>query len=152
MLELYFDGGCVNRDTDKPIGHYGYVLHKDGAVIEGNGGVIINDHVTNQVAEYMGLIEGLAAMHKHQEFPPVPVKVYGDSKMVIMMAAKKWGFYKGLYRPHWKVPHLIPYIEQVNSLGDPYEIKYQWIPREKNETADWYGNEALQEYFEHTQS
>lgn len=136
MIELYFDGAC---EPVNPGGtaSYGWLLKKDGKTIkEGSGIVGKGPGMTNNVAEYMGLIEGLRAFFDLKTKEKLVIK--GDSSLVANMVNKKWGWNKKKtnWQPHDKMPHLKKLLDQALMLleGSDYEIS--WVPREENSEAD----------------
>jgi len=85
---------------------------------------------TNNVAEYMGLIELL----RYVLFSPDvgDIEIFGDSKLVINQVNGLW---------KCKAPNLQVYynkaIEHMYSLKDHYvKVKLTWVPREQNTEAD----------------
>lgn len=128
-LVLEFDGAC----WPNPGGPGGW-----GFTIVGQGGFLIEDHgtvpadsgLTNNLAEYLGLIAGLealAALDKNQ-FDAVTIR--GDSRMVINQAAGRW---------KCKKPHLQALLVQVAKLTTRigrHRITFDWIPREENTRCD----------------
>ncbi len=87
---------------------------------------------TNNVAEYRGLIAGLAAA---AELGARIVEVRMDSKLVVEQMSGRW-----------KVKHaaMIPLAERARQLVAGFErVSFQWIPREQNSHADRLANEAM---------
>lgn len=122
------DGG--SRGNPGPAA-YGAVL-KDaatGAVIAEDGRTI--GETTNNVAEYSGLIAGLALA---REFAPdAAVEVRMDSKLVVEQMSGRWKV---------KHPSMRPLAIEANRLAPPGTV-YTWVPREQNAHADRLANEAL---------
>jgi len=125
---LYFDGAVPNG-----IPHFGWLLERDGTVAEkGHGPVdLLGTEMTTNVAEYGGLIHGLAgslAWLKENDM----IGVYGDSQLVVRQV-------NGMYRV--KKPHLVPYVKKVHEFVKIIQAKnitilIDWIPREQNTRAD----------------
>ncbi|MFR9753180.1 bifunctional RNase H/acid phosphatase [Nocardia sp. 004] len=89
---------------------------------------------TNNVAEYQGLIAGLAAA---AELGAESVVVRMDSKLVVEQMSGRW-----------KVKHeaLIPLAERARRLAAEFtRVSYTWIPRAENAYADRLANEAMDE-------
>jgi broad specificity phosphatase PhoE/ribonuclease HI len=87
---------------------------------------------TNNVAEYRGLIAGLAAA---RELGARQVRVRMDSKLVVEQMRGTWQV---------KHPGLRPLHAEANALADGFdEISYEWIPRAQNAHADRLANEAM---------
>lgn len=104
--------------------HRGEVLAEEAAPI---------GTATNNVAEYRGLIAGLACAARVR--PGATVEVRMDSKLVVEQMSGRWRI---------KHPDLIPLArearEAANALG---AVTYTWIPREKNSAADRLANMAM---------
>jgi probable phosphoglycerate mutase len=88
--------------------------------------------VTNNVAEYRGLIIGLQVAHQHE---PSSVLVRMDSKLVVEQMSGRW-----------KIKHagLQPLAQEaaqlVRAIGD---VTFEWVPRKDNSHADRLANEAM---------
>ncbi|MBL1101576.1 bifunctional RNase H/acid phosphatase [Streptomyces coffeae] len=88
--------------------------------------------VTNNVAEYKGLIAGLRAAHALD--PEARVQVRMDSKLVIEQMSGRWKI---------KHPDMRPLATEAMSVCPPGQVTYEWIPRERNKHADRLANEAM---------
>ncbi|MEV6253830.1 bifunctional RNase H/acid phosphatase [Nocardia sp. NPDC051911] len=87
---------------------------------------------TNNVAEYRGLIAGLAAA---AELGAESVVVRMDSKLVVEQMSGRW-----------KIKHaaLIPLADQARRIAAGFaRVSYRWIPRAQNSHADRLANEAM---------
>ena len=87
---------------------------------------------TNNVAEYRGLIAGLAAA---AELGARVVTVRMDSKLVVEQMSGRW-----------KIKHasMIPLAEQARALVAGFDrVSFAWIPRAENSHADRLANEAM---------
>ncbi|QRP44988.1 bifunctional RNase H/acid phosphatase [Amycolatopsis sp. FDAARGOS 1241] len=123
------DGG--SRGNPGPAG-YGAVV-KDA----GTGEVLAEHHeylgvVTNNVAEYNGLIAGLTAA---AELGASTVDVRMDSKLVVEQMSGRW-----------KIKHaaLQPLAQRARELADRFDrVTYMWIPRAENSHADRLANVAM---------
>ena len=125
------DGG--SRGNPGPAG-YGAVVRDaaSGEVLaERFGGL---GHVTNNVAEYQGLIAGLRAA---AELGAESVEVRMDSKLVVEQMSGRWQV---------KHPSMRPLATEARSLAAGFaHIGYTWIPRERNKDADRLANRAMDE-------
>jgi ribonuclease HI len=142
MLEIYFDGAC---EPVNPGGtaSYGWVIGRDGHIIAQDGQIIgSGDGMTNNVAEYTGLIESLKAL-SNLGITSGEIRIHGDSDLVCKMVSKKWGWKKNQWLPHKDAPHLKALLETVLALLKPYEYEIEWIPGEKNLAADRLSREVL---------
>lgn len=136
MIELYFDGAC---EPINPGGtaSYGWLIKKDGKTLRVGSGIVGKGHgMTNNVAEYHGLIEGIKAFLTLRIKEKLVLK--GDSNLVINMVSKKWGWAKKKtqWKPHAKMPHLKKLLEEIHQLLENLDYDVQWIPREQNHEAD----------------
>ena len=87
---------------------------------------------TNNVAEYRGLIAGLAAA---QDVGADEVSVRMDSKLVVEQMSGRWKI---------KHPDMIPLAAQAKTLASGFScVDYTWIPRNQNSHADRLANEAM---------
>ena len=87
---------------------------------------------TNNVAEYRGLIAGLA---EAVDLGAAEVAVSMDSKLVVEQMAGRWKV---------KHPDLIELNREARGLASQFDhITFTWIPREKNKHADRLANEAM---------
>ncbi|KDN19426.1 acid phosphatase [Amycolatopsis rifamycinica] len=122
------DGG--SRGNPGPAGYGAVVKDADGDVLaerKESLGV-----VTNNVAEYNGLIAGLAAA---AELGASTVDVRMDSKLVVEQMSGRWKI---------KHPDMQPLAERAKELASGFSrVKYEWIPRAQNSHADRLANEAM---------
>jgi probable phosphoglycerate mutase len=123
------DGGA--RGNPGPAG-YGAVV-RDAA----NGAVLAERSealgvTTNNVAEYSGLIAGLSAA---RELGATQVEVRMDSKLVVEQMTGRWQI---------KHPGLRLLAAQAAELQSQFDqVRYEWIPRERNKHADALANLAM---------
>ena len=87
---------------------------------------------TNNVAEYRGLIAGLAAVRELD--PGAQVEVRMDSKLVVEQMSGRWQV---------KHPAMKPLAAEARAVLPPGQVTYRWVPREQNREADRLANEAL---------
>lgn len=80
----------------------------------------IKDH-TSVEAEYLAIMYALEEM-KEIGFEP-PIIVYSDSETVVNQLNRKY---------HIKVDRIRWYAQKVWTLIEDMEVKFEWIPREKN--------------------
>ncbi|WP_306189339.1 bifunctional RNase H/acid phosphatase [Streptomyces sp. MK5] len=88
--------------------------------------------VTNNVAEYRGLLAGLRAARALD--PAATVHVRMDSKLVVEQMTGRWKI---------KHPDLKPLAAEAARVFPPERVTYEWIPRERNKHADRLANEAM---------
>jgi ribonuclease H / adenosylcobalamin/alpha-ribazole phosphatase len=125
---LSTDGGA--RGNPGPAA-YGYVLEADdGTVLDARGEAI--GVATNNVAEYRGLLAGLAAAI---ERGVDELEVVSDSELVVKQM-------RGEYKV--KNETLRDLVDQANALESRFRrVTYTAVRREHNELADRLVNEAL---------
>ena len=87
---------------------------------------------SNNVAEYRGLIAGLAAAHEID--PTAQVAVRMDSKLVVEQMSGRWQV---------KHPDMKLLAKEAFAAFPPGQVTYTWIPREQNKHADRLVNDAL---------
>ena len=134
MVYINTDGGSRGNPGEAAWGFA--IFNEKGEEMFGSGQKIgIN---TNNVAEYMALIEAFRYLASHRE-------LLGNSSGIIarMDSLLVCQQMKGL----WKVKHtnMIPLFKQAQeaaqAIGIP--VTYQHVPREQNKIADSYVNRAL---------
>ncbi len=133
MVRLHFDGACEPRN---PGGHGGW-----GAWISGIdemdpvglcGYIGCGDSITNNVAEYTALVEGLKYL---LERDVERCHVCGDSQLVIMQMTGRYKVKSLLLRPYW---------EEAQEYASRFRrIRFKWVPREANRQADLWSRYGL---------
>lgn len=88
--------------------------------------------VTNNVAEYRGLLAGLRAARELD--PDATVHVRMDSKLVVEQMSGRWKI---------KHPDMKPLAAEAARVFPPGRVTYEWIPRADNKHADRLANEAM---------
>lgn len=124
-IKLYFDGAC---EPVNPGGHgtYGFVVREgDEIVKKGSGYLGKGDNMTNNVAEYTAMIEGLKYLRDN--YADRKIMVYGDSQLAIRQMTGRYAVRSERIRPLWK---------EAKDIAKEMNISYQWVPREQNEEAD----------------
>jgi ribonuclease HI len=131
VLRLYTDGAA--RGNPGPAG-LGVVIEDDqGTRLRGLTRYI--GTATNNVAEYLALIEGLTAI---AAWKPDRVEVFLDSKLVVEQV-----------RGNYKVKNaaLAPLNRRVHELlRDLAEVEFSHVERAKNKGADALANRAIDEW------
>jgi ribonuclease HI len=125
---LYTDGGA--RGNPGPAA-YGYVLEaEDGTVLAAEGEAI--GEATNNVAEYSGLIAGLA---KAIELHVPDLEVVSDSELMVKQM-------RGEYRVKNEALRELS-LEAARLARRLENVEYRHVKRAHNELADRLVNEAL---------
>ncbi|MFJ3755625.1 bifunctional RNase H/acid phosphatase [Streptomyces sp. NPDC090080] len=88
--------------------------------------------VTNNVAEYRGLLAGLRAARDLD--PSASVHVRMDSKLVVEQMSGRWKI---------KHPDMKPLATEAARVFPADRVTYEWIPRAENKHADRLANEAM---------
>lgn len=122
----YFDGSSKGNPGPAQCG---WVILDESNTIIAHGSKKANEDRTNNVAEYMGLIELLKYLTNNNDIKNI--EVFGDSKLVINQIFSGW---------KCKSPNIKPYFNQAMRLFEYLttikQIKLTWIPREENTIAD----------------
>jgi len=125
---LYADGAA--RGNPGPAA-YGYVLRDAGGeTIDARGAYM--GETTNNHAEYMAVIEGLASAKTRGA---TRVSVQADSELIVRQLTGRYKI---------KHPRMKELAAQVRELAAAFEdVSYEYIPRAQNAAADALVNEAL---------
>jgi ribonuclease H / adenosylcobalamin/alpha-ribazole phosphatase len=126
--KLSTDGGA--RGNPGPAA-FGYVLEaEDGHVLAAHGEAI--GRATNNVAEYRGLLAGLA---KAAELGVTELDVISDSELLVKQMQGEYRVKNETLRTLW---------EEASELERRFDrVRYSAVRREHNELADRLVNEAL---------
>ena len=107
-------------------------------VIDAVSGVLLAEladyvgETTNNVAEYSGLVAGL---HECAHIDPsASIEVRMDSKLVVEQMSGRWQV---------KNANMKDLVKAAHAAFDQTHVTYEWIPREKNTTADRLVNMSL---------
>jgi probable phosphoglycerate mutase len=130
-VEVIVEADGASRGNPGPASYGALVLDaRTGAVLAERSEAL--GVATNNVAEYRGLIAGLAAA---QELGAQRVTVRMDSKLVIEQAKGTWKINNSTLRE---------LREEARAVAGTFaEIVFEWIPRAQNSRADRLANEAL---------
>ena len=133
-LIIYTDGGARGNPGPAAIGVY--VVDSDGKEILRKSKQI--GEATNNIAEYRAVIEALEWIRENAEGQSASwrIKFYLDSSLVVNQL-------NGIFKV--KQSHLRDLLLQVRKLEQEIggKILYNFIPREKNKTADFLVNNSF---------
>jgi len=85
---------------------------------------------TNNVAEYMGIIELFKYIFKTNKISSI--NIFGDSKLVVEQLNGKWKCKSPNIKPYYEVARRL--LIDLNNKGKVVTII--WVPREENTIAD----------------
>lgn len=129
FFSLYFDGASKNNPGHAACAAVLY-NHKHEEIDFKN--VYLGDNLTNNYAEYTGLIIGLQLALKHNV---THLNVFGDSLLVINQAKKEWKILsKNLIHLYDQVQLLVPLFTNIT---------FTHVKRELNKKADALANQKL---------
>jgi len=128
---LHCDGSSL--PTNPGFGGAGYVLSVDGTVLAA-AGVYLGAGLSNNAAEFNGLLAGLESAMKHGI---EDIEVHLDSRLVVQLVNDRW---------RTKKPHLQGYHTRAcNLLSHFKHWTVEWRGREENTQADALANAAATE-------
>jgi len=126
LIEVWIDGCCypVNPEGTACIG---YVIKKKGLTIAKGSKIIGKGQgMTNNVAEYNALIAVLEEIRKRALYTE-EIIIKSDSKLLVNQMKGNWKVKSNL---------IYPLYREAKKRAYNYNIKFKWIPREKNKEAD----------------
>jgi ribonuclease HI len=156
IMKIYVDGGCRGNGQPGSIGAAAAVVKLRFGRQKAYTRILPRyPRPTNQRAEITAIILGLElALQKFDELhtnPRLKVRIYSDSRYAIGCMTDwvyKWCRNGWINAAGNEVANR-DLIETASDLDDILAkegtVKYIWIPREQNEDADGYCNEALDE-------
>ena len=140
MYELWFDGLFRGTRAAHKAGLmcFGWLILRDGQQIAKGYGIAARGmNATSNIAEYLGLIDGLEAL-VDIGVDYEPVWVIGDSKVVINQMQ---GFSRINARQVVPLHHRACCLAQLLHVAD-----WKWVPRRFNKAADRLTRLALREF------
>lgn len=124
------DGG--SRGNPGPAAYGALVMDADtGEVLDSEARFL--GVVSNNVAEYSGLIAGLEMARAVAAGAPASLEVRMDSKLVVEQMAGRWKI---------KHPDMRELARHARGLV-PANVVWTWIPRNQNAAADALANQAM---------
>jgi ribonuclease HI len=135
MITVYFDGLCYPKNPCG-VAAYGYLVYRDGALIHrGFRAVGEGKGMTNNVAEYEGLMA--AAQWLNDEGIREKIVIKGDSQLVIKQMKGEWKISSATSKK---------YVPEIRKLLAGKDVSFSWVPREENEEADKLSRVAYDRY------
>ena len=130
-LVAYIDGAAEPKNPGGNMGIGAFILDKNRKRIFEYSKYIpaeeLNGETSNNVAEYLAVIE-VFKFFISNNLQNEKIICCGDSKLVINQMSGLWNCNKGIYAK---------YYYQANELVKKFgNIRFEWIPREKNQLAD----------------
>lgn len=135
MITVYFDGLCYPRNPCG-VAAYGYLVYRDGELIHrGFRAVGEGKGMTNNVAEYEGLMA--AAQWLKDEGIREKIVIKGDSQLVIKQMKGEWKISSATSKK---------YVPEIRRLLEGKDVSFSWVAREENEEADKLSRVAYKRY------
>lgn len=137
MIVVFVDGLCEPRNPGG-VAAYGFVIYKDGKVIERGYGVAgEGPGASNNLAEYAALVAALEFLLE-AGLVGESVKICSDSRLLVNQMSRRWRARGGLY---------VPMYRRAAELAARFpKISFVWVPREENVEADSLSRLAYEEY------
>lgn len=129
VLIIETDGG--SRGNPGPAGSGSIIIDAASGEVLAEVGRYLGV-VSNNVAEYTGLIEGIRRALAID--PDADLYIRADSKLVIEQMSGRWKI---------KHPDMAELAAQARELLIGTPVRFEWIPREKNARADAAANKAM---------
>lgn len=133
---IYIDGLCEPHNPNGTAS-YGFVVYDGDKKIYEEAKVVGHGKgMSNNVGEYAALCAALDWLLKHGFVENI--LVMGDSQLVINQMNGDWGCNGGMY--------VNKYHEALHLSKSFRNLRFEWIPREKNTEADSLSKKAYAEY------
>lgn len=137
LIVVHFDGACEPA-RGGGVATFGYTIDGGGWDLEDSGLAVrpYSERATNNVAEYVGAIQALERLHGLGWNGPLEVR--GDSQLVIQQMRGEYAV---------RASHLREYHARLVQLAQTFaEVRWVWVPRERNTRADALSKFALAEH------
>ncbi len=137
---LHADGAY--RGKNGGVASYGYLVKKDSNTVRKDYGVLLEDRVTNNYAEYKAIIKGLEWI-KQSDLHFDKLIIRSDSQLVVKQVNGEWSVKSGNLRDLYReVKDLIAHFE-----GEGKSVNLVHVGREHNEEADELSQLAIEDHF-----
>ncbi len=135
MITVYFDGLCYPKNPCG-VAAFGYLVLRNGQVVhKGFRAVGEGRGMTNNVAEYEGLMA--AAQWIADEGIEEKIVIKGDSQLVIKQMNGEWKVNSATSKK---------YVPKIKKLLEGKDVSFVWVPREENAEADGLSRLAYERY------
>jgi ribonuclease HI len=122
-VTAYIDG--LSQPKNPGVGTYGFVIYDGARRVAEDSGLAGRD-VTSNYAEYTALAEALKKLKGLGLLGDVLVR--SDSQLLVGQMSQGWKIKGGMY---------IGKLKEVRDLMEEFgSIRFEWIPRERNQEAD----------------
>lgn len=135
-ITAYFDGACAPINPSGTMGMGAYILEQDTQIFSDSQMIEAQKGNSNNVAEYLAL-EMVLDFLLENGYNGENILVMGDSRLVINQMRGQWKISEGYYKEV-----ALRCKDKVRYFTN---IKFEWIPREKNTLADELSNKKLNE-------
>ncbi|HKT22574.1 MAG TPA: ribonuclease HI family protein [Nitrososphaerales archaeon] len=122
-VTMYVDG--LAEPANPGTGTYGYLIYEGARKLTEGSGLAGYD-VTSNFAEYTALVEALKRLRSMGVEGDVVVR--SDSKLLVGQMSEQWKVKGGMYLEKLK--------EARDLLKEFGSVRFEWIPRERNQEAD----------------
>ncbi len=138
---IAFDGACEPKNPGG-VASWGYaIMENDKELMSAKGVAGEGPDMTNNVAEYTGLIHAMKSLRKTVGSGD-SVTIQGDSQLVIRQLKGEYKVRSSRLRPLYL--DAVALMEELTRNG--VRVESVWVPRELNERADTLSHEAYGEY------
>ena len=138
---IAFDGACEPINPGG-VASWGYTITENGReLMFANGVAGEGPDMTNNVAEYTGLIHAIRGLKKTVGKGD-SVTIRGDSQLVIRHLKGEYKVSASRLKPLYR--DAVALIGELT--GNGVRVEFAWVPREENERADTLSHEAYEQH------
>lgn len=142
MSEILLHADGAYRGKDGGVASYGYLIKKDSSTVRKDYGMLLEDRVTNNYAEYMAVIKGLEWI-KDSGIDFESIAIRSDSQLLVKQVNGEWSVNSdNLKDLHKEVKDLFEYFEKNNK-----SVEIEHVDRDNNQEADELSQLALEDHF-----
>jgi ribonuclease HI len=133
---VHVDGLCEPRNPGG-VATCGFYVERDGVVIHESSRFVIEGNLaSNNVAEYAAVNDAMTWLLNNGMTSGITIQ--SDSQLVVNQMSGKWECHGGLY--------VDEYLVAKDTRRSFKQIRFEWIPRERNARADALTHKAYEEY------